>query len=190
MSGGAPTLQAVKNPCLTYSQPSISVIPLYPCSDCRDSTNCKLSSTISSVTQSCPTLCDPMDCGMPGFSVHHHFPEPTQTHVHIISDAIQPSHPLSFPSPPTFNLSQHQGLFKWVSSSHLVAKVLEFIFNISPSNEYLGLISFRMYWLDILAVQGTLTSLLQHTVQKHQFFGAQLSSQSNSHIHTWPLEKP
>ena len=66
----------------------------------------------SSVTQSCPTLCDPMDCSMPGFPVHHHLPEPAQTHVHRVSDAIQPSHPLSSPSPPTFNLSQHQGLFQ------------------------------------------------------------------------------
>ena len=113
MSGGAPTLQAVKNPCLTYSQPSISVIPLYPCSDCRDSTNCKLSSTISSVTQSRPTLCDPMDCGTPGFSVHHHFPEPTQTHVHSTGEAIQVSSSdvpfssclQSFPAPGSFQMS-------------------------------------------------------------------------------------
>ena len=81
-------------------------------------------------------------------------------------------------------------VFKWVNSSHQVAKVLEFQFSISPSNEYPGLISFRMDWLDLLAVQRTLKSLLQTTVQKHQFFGSQLSSQSNSHIHTWPLEKP
>ena len=79
---------------------------------------------ISSVAQSCPTLC--MDCSMPGLPVHHQLPELTQTHVHWVSDATQPSHPLSSPSPPTFNLSQHQGLFRWVSSSHQVAKVLEF----------------------------------------------------------------
>ena len=79
-----------------------------------------------SVTQSCPTLCDPMDCSMPGFPVHHQFPEPTQTHVHWVGDAIQPSHPLSSPSLPAFHLSQHQGLFQWVGSSHQVAKVLEF----------------------------------------------------------------
>ena len=79
----------------------------------------------SSVTQSCPTLCDLMDCSMPGFPIHHQLPELAQTHVHRVGDAIQPSHPLSSPSP-TFNLSQHQGLFKWVSSSHQVAKVLEF----------------------------------------------------------------
>ena len=81
--------------------------------------------SVSSVTQSCPTLCDPMDCSMPGFPVHHQLPEFTQTHVPWVSDAIQPSHPLSSPSPPVFNLSEHQGLFKWVSSSHQVAKVLE-----------------------------------------------------------------
>ena len=80
----------------------------------------------SSVAQSCPTLCDSMDCSMPGLPVYHQLQEFTQTHVHWVGDAIQPSLPLSSPSPPTFNLSQHQGLFKWVSSSHQVAKVLEF----------------------------------------------------------------
>ena len=80
----------------------------------------------SSVAQSCLTLCDPMDCSMPDFPVHHQLLEFTQTHVHCIGDAIQPSHPLLSPSPPTFNLSQHQGLFQWVNSSHEAAKVLEF----------------------------------------------------------------
>ena len=80
----------------------------------------------SSVTQSCPTLCNPMDYSTPGLPVHHQLPELTQTHVHWVGDANQPSHPLSSPSPPALNLSQHQGLFKWVSSSHQVAKVLEF----------------------------------------------------------------
>ena len=80
----------------------------------------------SSVTQSCPTLCDPMNHSTPGLPVHHQLLESTQTHVHRVSDAIQPSHPLSSPSPPAFNLSQHQGLFKWVSSLHQVAKGLEF----------------------------------------------------------------
>ena len=80
----------------------------------------------SSVTQSCLTLCDPMGCSMPGFPVHHHLPELSQTHVHHVSDAIQPSHPLLSPSPPTFSLAQHQVLFQWVSFSHQVAKVLNF----------------------------------------------------------------
>ena len=80
----------------------------------------------SSVTQLCPTLCDPMDCSTPGLPVYHQLPEFTQTHAHRVGDAIQPSPPLSSPSLPAFNLSQHQGLFKWVSSSHEVAKVLEF----------------------------------------------------------------
>ena len=80
----------------------------------------------SSVTQSCLTLCDPMNRSTPGLPVHHQLPESTQTHVHWVGDAIQPSHPLSSPSLPAFNLSQHQGLFQWVSSSHQVAKVLEF----------------------------------------------------------------
>ena len=79
-----------------------------------------------SVAQSCPTLCDPMDCRTPGLPVHQQLPEFTLTHVHQVGDAIQPSHSLSSPSPPAFNLSQHQDLFKWVSSSHQVVKVLEF----------------------------------------------------------------
>ena len=80
----------------------------------------------SPVAQSCLILCNPMNHSTPGLPVHHQLPEFTQTHVHWVSDAIQPSHPLSSPSPPALNLSQHQGLFKWVSSSHQVAKVLEF----------------------------------------------------------------
>ena len=80
----------------------------------------------SSVTQSCPTLCDPMDHSTPGLPVHHQLPEFTQTHVHWVGDPIQSSHPLSSPSPPAFNPSQHQGLFKWITSSHQVAKVLKF----------------------------------------------------------------
>ena len=80
----------------------------------------------SSVAQSCPTLCDPMNHSMPSLPVHHQLPESTLTHVHWVGDVIQPSHPLSSPSPPALNLSQHQGLFKWVSSSYQVAKVLEF----------------------------------------------------------------
>ena len=99
---------------------------------CLDSVSCRLSHlspiflrAISSV-QSCPTLCDPMNRSTPGFPVHHQLLESTQTHVNWVGDAIQPSYPLSSPSPPALNLSQHQGLFKWVSSSHQVAKVLEF----------------------------------------------------------------
>ena len=117
---------------------------------------------------------------MPGFPGHHQLLEPTQTHVHRVSDAIRWSHPLSSPSPPTFNLSQHKSLFQWVSSSHQVAKVLELLFSISPSKEYSGLISFRMDWLHLLAVQETHKSLLQHHSSKASFFGAQLSLQSNS----------
>ena len=85
----------------------------------------KYFSQFSSISQSCLTLCNPMDCSTPGLPVHHQLLELTQTHVHWVGDAIQPSHPLSSPSPPAFNLSQHQGLFKWVSSSHQVAKLLE-----------------------------------------------------------------
>ena len=86
----------------------------------------------------------------PGFPVLHYLPEFAQTHVHWFNDAIQPFHPLSSPSPPTFNLSQHQGLFQWVSSSHQMAIYWSFCFSISPSNEYLRLVSFRIDWFDIL----------------------------------------
>ena len=99
-----------------------------------------------------------MGFSMPGFPVHHHLLELIPIYVPRVSDAIQPSHPLSSPSPPTFNLSQHQGIFKLFSSSHQVAKYWNFSFNISPSNEHSGLISFSMDWLDRLAVQGTLKS--------------------------------
>ena len=138
----------------------------------------------SSVTQSCPTFCDPMNCSMPSLPVHHQLPEFTQTHVHRVSDAIQPSHPLLSASPPTFNCSQHQGLFQRVSSSHQVAKVLEFQFQHQSFQWIFRLISFRMDWLDLLEVQGTLKSLLQHHSSKASILQSQLSSQSNSHIHT------
>ena len=112
-------------------------------------------------------LCDPMDCSMSGLPVHHQLPEFTQTHVHWVGDAIQPSHPPSSPSPPAFSLSQHQGLFQWISSWNQVAKYWSFSFNISPSNEYSGLISFRMDWLDLLAVD--LRWINAHSVAK-QFY--------------------
>ena len=123
-------------------------------------------SQFSSVTHLCLTLCHPKDCSMPDFLVHHQLPELARTHVHRVGNAIQPSHPLLSPSPPAFNLSQHQGLFKWVSSLHQVAKVLEFQFSISPSNEYSGPVFWRIDWLDLPAVQGTLKSLPQHHSSK------------------------
>ena len=146
-------------------------------------------SQFSSVAQSCPTLCNPMDCSRPGLPVHHQLPEFTQTRVHWVSDAIQPSHPLLFPSP-AFSLSQHQGLFKWVSFCIRWPKYWSFSFNISPSNEYSGLISFRMDWLDLLASKGLSRVFSNTTVQNHLFFDTQLSLRSNSHIHTWLLETP
>ena len=106
----------------------------------------------SSVAQSCLTLCDPMDCSIPGLPVYHQLLEPTQTHVHWVGDANSPSHPSLSPSPPAFNLSQHQGLFTKVSSLHQVEKYWSFSFSISPSNEYSGLISFSMDWLDPLGL--------------------------------------
>ena len=120
----------------------------------------------SSVAQSCPTLCDPMNHSTPGLTVHHQLPEFTQTHVHRVGDTIQPSHPLSSPSLPAPNLSQHQGLSNESTLRMRWPKYWSFSFSISPSNEHPGLISFRLDWLDLLAVQGTIESLLQ--VQKHQ----------------------
>ena len=106
----------------------------------------------SSVTQSCPTLCDPMNLSRPGLPVHHQLPEFTQTHVHLVSDAIQPSHPLSSPFPPAPNPSQHQSLSNESTLHIRWPKYWSFSFNISPSNKYSGLISRRgrqrMRWLD------------------------------------------
>ena len=120
----------------------------------------------SSVAQSCPTLCDPMNRSTPGLPVYHQLLEFTQTHVHRVSDGIQPSHPLSSPSPPAPNPSQHHSPFQWVNSSYEVAKYWSFSFSIIPSKEIPGLISFRMGWLDLLAVQGTLKSFLQHLLKR------------------------
>ena len=133
-----------------------------------------------SLAQSCPTLHDPLDCSTPGFTVHHQLPE---IQVHQVGDAIQPSHPLSSPSPPAPNPSQHQGFFQWVNSLHeyFWQKYWSFGFSIIPSKEIPGLIPFRMDWLDLLAVQGTLKSLLQHHSSKASilwcsaFFTVQLS---------------
>ena len=137
----------------------------------------KTSVQFSLVAQSCLTICDPMNHSTPGFPVHHQLPEFTQTLVHQVGDAIQPSHPLSSSSPPAPNPFQHQGLFQWVNPSHEVAKVLEFqSFQWTPR-----LISFRMDWLELLAVQGTCKSLLQHhsskasILQCSAFFPVQLS---------------
>ena len=114
---------------------------------------------------SCVRLCNPIDCITPGLLVHYQLLGLTRTHVHWVSDAIQPSHPLSSPSP-TFNLSEHQGLFQWVSSSHQVAKVLEFQLQHQSFQWVFRLISYRMDWLDLLVVQGTLKSLLQYHSSK------------------------
>ena len=121
----------------------------------------------SSVTQLCLTICNPMEYSTPAFPVHHQLLELTQTHVRRVSDVLQSSHPLSSPSPLTFNISQHQGFFSNESVLRIRwPKYWSFSFNISPFNEHPGLISFRMDWLDLLAVQGTLKSLLQHHSSK------------------------
>ena len=137
-----------------------------------------------SVTWSCLTLFHPMDCSTLGLPVHHHLPEFAQTQVHWVSDAIQPSHSLSPPSLPAFYLSQHQGLFQWLGSSHQVTKVLNLQ---HQSFQWIfGLIFFRMDCFDLLAVQGTLKSLLEHHSSKASilwcsaFFMVQLSLEVNS----------
>ena len=122
-----------------------------------------------------------MYCNTPGFPVQHQLPELVQTHIHRVNDAMQPSHPLSSLSPPAFSLSQHQDLCQWVSSLLRWTKYWSVNFSIRLSNEYSGLISYRMGWFDLLAVQGTLKSLLQHHSSKASilwrsaFFMVQLS---------------
>ena len=117
---------------------------------------------LSSVAQLCLTLCDTMDCSTPCLPVHHQLPELTQTHIHWVGDAIQPSHPLSSPSPPTFNLFQHQGFSNESVLCIRWPKYWTFSFRISLPNGYCNdwLISFSIDWVDFLAVQGTLKSLL------------------------------
>ena len=124
-----------------------------------------LISHFSSVAQSCPTLCDPMNQRTPGLPVRRQLLDSIQTHVHWVSDAIQPSYLLSSPFP-ALNLSQPQGLSNESALCIKWPKYWSFSFNISPSNEHPGLISFRIDWLDLLAVQGTLKSLLQHHSSK------------------------
>ena len=127
-------------------------------------TSCSFSSVqFSSVSQSCSTLYDPMNRSTPGLHVHHQLPEFTQTHLHRVSDAIQPSHPLSSPFPPAPNPSSIRVFSNESTLRMRWPKYWSFSFSIIPSK---GLISFRMDWLDLLAVQGTLKSLLQHHSSK------------------------
>ena len=137
-------------------------------------------------------VCDclwPHGLHTPGFPVLHHLPEFAQTHVHLVSDTIQPSRPLLSPSPTAFNLSQHQDFFLWVSSSHQVAKKYwNFSFSISLSNEYSGLIPFTIGWISLQSKRLWRASS-NTTVQKHQSFSIQPCLRSNSHIHTWLVKK-
>ena len=135
------------------------------------------------VSHSYLTLCDPMDCSIPGFPVHHQLPELTQTHVHGVSDAIQPSHPLSSPSPPAFNLFQHQSFFQWVSSLPQVAKVLEFqSASVLPMNIQHW---FPLGWTGLISLQSKgLPKVFSNTTsQKHQIFGTQLFFKGYWKIH-------
>ena len=158
---------------------------------CHYISGIRMYSQFSSVTQQCPALYDSMDCSTPGFPVHHQLPELTQTHVHWVVAAIQPSHPLSSPSPPapqsfpasgSFPMSQFltsggQSIGVSASTSVLPKNIQEW---------------FSLGWTGWISLQSKGLSRLfsNTTVQKHQFFSTQLSSQSNSPIHTWPLEKP
>ena len=149
-----------------------------------------------SVAQSCATLCDPMDCSTPGFSVLHYLLEFAQTHVHWVSDVIQLSHPLLSPSLTALNLSQHQGLFQWVGSfpmSWLLTSGGQSIgasasASVLPMNIQ-GWFPLKLTGWISLKSKGLSRVFSNTTVQKHQFLSAQLSSQSNSHIHTWLLKK-
>ena len=155
-----------------------------------DDQNYLMHDEFSSAAQSCPILCDPMDCGIPGFPIYHKHPEFTQTHVHWVSDAIQPSHPLLSPSPPAFNLSSTRGF-----------QMSQFFTSGGQSSEFSASTSvLRMNTRDwfplgltcLISLQSKrLSRVYPNTkVQKHQFIGAQLSLWSNSHSHTWLLEKP
>ena len=140
-----------------------------------------------SVPQSFLTLCDPMDCSTPGFSVLHHLPEFAQTHIYWVNDAIQPSHPPSSPSPLALNLSQHQGLFQWVTFLHQVAKVLELQ---HQSFQWIqGWFLLGLTGLISLQSKGLSRVFSSTIVRRHQFFGVQPSLWSNSHIRIWLLEK-
>ena len=138
----------------------------------------------SSVTQSCPTLSDFMSHSTPGLPVHQQLPEFTQIHVHQVHDAIQPSHPRSFPSPPAPIPSSIRVFFNESTLCMRWPKYWSFSFSIIPFKEILGLISFRMDWWISLQSKGLSRVFTYITVQKHPFFSAQPSSQSNSHIHT------
>ena len=150
---------------------------------------CSCSAQFRSVTRSCLTLCSSMDHSTPGLPVHHQLPEHTQIHVHWVSDAIQPSHPVSSLSP-AFDLSQHQGLFKWVSLCICGQGI-----GVSASTSVLPMNTqdwSPLGWTGWISLQskGLSRVFSNTTVQKRQLFSAQPSTQSNSHIHTWPLEKP
>ena len=145
--------------------------------------------SLSSVTQSCLILHNPMDCSTPGIPVHQQLSEFAQTHVHRVSDSIQPSHPLSSPSPHTSNLSQHQGLFQWVSSSHQVAKILEFQLQHQAFQWIFRTDFLRMDWLDLLAVQGTLKSLQHHSSKGSILWCSAFFIVQLSHPHM-TMEKP
>ena len=139
-----------------------------------------------SVAKLCPTLCDPLDCSMPGFPILHHLPEFLQTHVSRVNDTVQPSHPLLSPFPLAFSLFQHQGLFQWVSSSHQVAKVLELP---HQSFRWIFRVDFLYNWLVGSPCSPRDSQVFSSTtVQKHQFFSTQPSTWSISHIHTRLLE--
>ena len=183
-------------PAVVFSGPQKETVPLFltlwailraPWLDFACSQNCQILRLLL-VTDACSSLCDHVSCSTPAFPRRYCLLKSSPTHVHWAADTIQPSHPLLPSSPFSFHLSQHQGFFS-NDSTLRIRWPKDWSFSISLSSEYSGLISFRMDWFDLLAVRGTLKSLLQHRSSKHQFFTAQPSLWCNCHIWTWLLEK-
>ena len=177
----------IKNPFVSFFTTFTPLIVLSPCLFNWLAFPKAHSVKFTSVTQLCLTLCDPMNHSTPGLPVHHQLLEFTQTHVHWVSDAIQPSHLLSSPSSPAPNPPSIRVFSIESTLCRRWPKYWSFSFSIIPSKEHPGLVSFRM---ESLQSKGLSRVFSNTTVQKHQFFGTQLSSQSNCHIHTWLLEKP
>ena len=182
---------------LAYTLPDVMTMALHLCGlhpqhiQSQYNQNIRQTSIqFSSVNQSCPTLDDPMNCSTPGLPVHHQLPDFTQTHVHRVGDTIQPSHPLSSPFPPapirpSIRVFSNESTLPWGGQSTGLSALASFL----PKNTQGWS---PLEWTGWISLQSKALSRVfsNTTVQKHQFFGAQLSSQSNSHIHTWPLEKP
>ena len=149
-----------------------------------------MASYCCSVPQLCATLCNPTDCSTPGLPVSHHLPKFAQVHIHCIGDVIQPSHLLMPSSLSALHLSQHQGLFQWVSCLHQGPKYWSVSFSISPCKSIQGWFSLRLTGLIYLLSKGLSGVFPSAIVRRHRFFGTLPSLRSRSHNHTWPLGRP